>query len=303
MYYYNSTVNISSYVASSSYPCKYHFDTSSYSISGYDVNVSYLSYGDYLEVYLEESQGSYTHKATLNNSGDTATVTMSSGSYDDMFIVLIPSGGANASFSVDVRTSSSSSSNSSSSSSSSSYNASSGLSGGAIAGIVIGSLVFIGFFVGLSIFSQYIRNKRLREQREAGQRVLQSVNQNQDNTLIISSQPQPQPMMMEPQPMIMQPQPMVMPPQPMPLQPLYNPGYASMYPGQPVQPSYYDPNMPVYPKDPSLAYSQNPALNYPQNPTPPTNYPQSTPASNPDPTAPVSPPQPATQPPKTPNQM
>ena len=88
-----------------------------------------------------------------------------------------------------------------------------------------------------------MRNKRLREQNLAATRVIQSANQNQDNTIIISSQPQPQPMMMEPQPMIMQPQPMMMPPEPMPLQPHYNPGYASMYPGQPVQATYYDPNM------------------------------------------------------------
>ena len=136
MYSSTSTVNISAYVTSSSYPCKYHFDTSSYSISGYDVSVSYLSYGDYLEVYLEESTGSYTHKATINSSGDTTTVSMSRGSYDDMFIILIPSGGAIANFSVSVRTSSSS------------YSTTPGLSGGVIAGIVIGSIVFIVFIIG-----------------------------------------------------------------------------------------------------------------------------------------------------------
>ena len=231
MYSSSLPVNIYAYVTSSSFPCKYHFDTSSYSITEYDVEVSYISSGTYLEVYLEESQGSYTHKATLDSSGNSTTVSMSSGSYDDMFIILIPSGGAIANFSVSVRTSSSSSS--------SRYRGTStGLSGGAIAGIVIGSILFIGFFVGLSIFGQYMKNKRIREQNEAAARVIQNMNRTRDAPIFVPSQPQPQPMMIQPQPMVMQPQPM-------PMQPLYNPAYANNYPNQP-------------------AFDQDPAMGYPQ---------------------------------------
>lgn len=223
-------------------------------------------------MYLEESDGQYTYKGRLDSSGDSVTVTMSSrGTYYHMFIVLIPEAGASVNFSVKHRTTLSSS------------ESSSGLSDGAIAGIIIGSIAFVGLSVGCSVFGKYMRLKRARENNNASNRAIESMNQNanQNNAIIVSSQPQPmiqepQPMILEPQPVIMQPQPMVMQPQPMVMQPqpmvmqpqpMYDPMY-NMYPGQPAA---YDPN---------IGYnSQVPTTSIP--PTAPAPAPQSQATKNP----------------------
>ena len=251
MSFWSSAVFISTSPANSSYKCKFQFDTDSYFITGYDITVSYLSSGDELIVYLEESDAVYTQKAKLDDSGDSATVRMSSrGTYNDMFIVLIPSGGAYASFSVSHRTDLSTSTTSSTS-----------LSAGGVVGIIIASIVIVVICIGLSVLLRYLRRKRMRGRIEVSNAEAQNINQNQNNAVIITPQPQPQPMIMESQPMIMQPQP------------LYNPNYANMYPNQSAS---NDPIMPAHPADSSINCPQGVPITK-ANPPQPVSSPDSQP--------------------------
>ena len=233
MYASSSTKSFSTNTLSTSYRCKYHINTASSLITGYTVTVNSIVNAN-LTIYVEETAESYTWKDVLTTSGSSASVSVSS--LDDMFIIITPAySSAWANFEVSVSSSSSSSSYSSS--------VSTGLSGGAIAAIVIGSIAFIGFFVGLSILQQYIRRKRMREQTQATTAAITSMNRAQEpppqTNIIVQPQPKPEPTMMS-----MNPQPT-----------LFDPSYMAPYPGQPTQPTMYDPNMAPYPPmGPNMSY-------------------------------------------------
>ena len=186
--------------------CTYHLDTSSSLITGYDINITSIS-NACVDIYVEETSEEYTYKNTLCSSGDTYSVSISSGSYDDVFVVVVPSSTfAHANFTAGVI---------SNSSTSTTYRptTSPGLSGGLIAGIIVGSIVFIGlifgFVIGLNLLFQCMRNRRNREQAEATNRAMayaaKTQADNQQNAMIMT--PQPVPSMMQPQPVMMQPQP------------------------------------------------------------------------------------------------
>ena len=146
-----------------------------------------------------------------------------------------------------------------------SYSYDDGLSGGAIAGIIIGSIIFIAFIVGVSILQAYAKQKRMNEQRQAGQAALANMNAASATQVV---QQEPMGIMIpnqQPQTdfVIAQGQPVQQPAMYAPIQPMIQPKFVDpnggIYPGQPMMMPVMDPAMGgqmPYPAAPGGIYDQ-----------------------------------------------